>query len=374
MLVVAATVSFAIGEVVDGSAILAIVVLNAVVGAVQERRAERALEALRGMLAPRATAVRDGRTTRLDAADLVPGDVVVLAEGDRVPADLRLIEEVELRVDESVLTGESRSVAKDGDAVAPSAPVHARTSMVWMGTSVARGRARGLVVGTGMGTEFGRIARLTSEVETGPSLLRTRLAHIGSRLGLLATAVSAFVLLVGWLRGHDGLEIFLTAVSLAVAAVPEGLPAVVTLTLAIGVRSMARRNALLRRLSSAETPRVGDRHLQRQDRDPDPERDDGPADLEPRPGAAGHRSRLRAHGSARRDRRHPRRALAPGARPDRYRGPLRSRPGRGGGRRLEGDRGARRGGARRPGPEVGPAPPRPSRSRGRSRSAPSGDG
>ena len=253
ILAAAAAVSFAVGEVLDASAILAILLANGLLGFVQEWRAEQALAALQGMLSRRCTVLRDGSEREVEAESLVPGDLVLLTSGDRVPADLRLYETNELQVDESALTGESVSVAKGSEPVAPNEPLAEHTSMAWMGTVVTNGHAHGVVVRTGMSTEFGRIARLTSSVERDPTPLQERLAGLGKQLGVLALAVSLLVAVAGWLLGRPALEMFMTGVSLAVAVVPEGLPAVVTVTLALGVRQMVRRRALPRRLQATET-------------------------------------------------------------------------------------------------------------------------
>jgi Ca2+-transporting ATPase len=252
ILLAAAAISFAIGEMGDAVTILAIVILNGILGFVQEFKAEKAIEALQKMLSPRCKVLRDGKEAEIDAAMLVPGDIVLLEIGDRAPADLRLIEAVNLKIDESALTGESVSVAKAVKAVPESAPLAERRNMVWMGTNVTNGYAKGIVVTTGMATEFGRIARLTSEVERTRTPLQKKLALLGRKLGILSIAISALVVIVGYLFGKDLMEMFLTGVSLAVAVVPEGLPAVVTITLALGVKAMVRRHALLRRLQAAE--------------------------------------------------------------------------------------------------------------------------
>jgi Ca2+-transporting ATPase len=253
ILAVAAAVSAAVGETTDAIAILAILVFNGLLGFAQEWRAERAIRALRRMLAPRCTVVRGGALATVDATSIVPGDVVRLEAGCRIPADLRVVESTELRVDESVLTGESKSVAKSDGAVPADAPLNARHGAVWMGTTVTSGRARGLVVATGLGTEFGRIAQLTRAVDERRTPLQQSLGTLGGQLGGLALAVSALVALAGWWLGRPAFDMFLTGVSLAVAVVPEGLPALVTITLAVGIRAMVRRRALLRRLSAAET-------------------------------------------------------------------------------------------------------------------------
>jgi len=252
ILMIAAIVSLAIGEMGDAITIFAIIVLNGILGFVQEWKAEKALAALAQMLAPECTVVRDGRQQTIEARLLVPGDIVILEIGDRVPADLRLLEAVNLKADESTLTGESASVHKDTASVAADAPLAGRRSMVWMGTSITNGHARGIVTNTGMATEFGRIAQLTRSIEAEPTPLQRKLSVLGKKLGIISVGISVVVSVTGWLLGKPVLEMFLTGVSLAVAVVPEGLPAVVTITLALGVRAMVRRRALLRRLQAAE--------------------------------------------------------------------------------------------------------------------------
>ncbi len=253
ILLVAAAISMAIGEFGDAWTILAIVILNGILGFVQEWKAEKALAALQRMLAPRCKVLRDGQEVEIDARQLVPGDIVLLEIGDRVPADLRLIESRNLKIDESALTGESVSVEKGIEPVAEDAPLAERRAMAWMGTAVTNGLARGVVVATGMATEFGRIAHLTQTVGTETTPLQRKLAVLGKQLGIYSVAIAVVVSVAGWLMGKPLLEMFMTGVSLAVAVVPEGLPAVVTITLALGVRAMVRRRALLRRLQAAET-------------------------------------------------------------------------------------------------------------------------
>ncbi|GBE01718.1 calcium-transporting ATPase 1 [bacterium BMS3Bbin06] len=252
ILLIAAAIALAIGEVADAVTILAIVVLNGILGFVQEWKAERAIEALQRMLTPQCKVIRNGRQQTVDSTKLVPGDIVLLEIGDRVPADLRLFEALNLKVDESSLSGESLSVSKGIDPVDPSTPLAERNSMAWMGTTVTNGRASGMVVATGMSTEFGRIARLTQTVGKETTPLQRKLAVLGKHLGIFSVAISVVVAASGWLLGKPLIEMFLTGVSLAVAVVPEGLPAVVTITLALGIRSMVRRRALLRRLQAAE--------------------------------------------------------------------------------------------------------------------------
>jgi Ca2+-transporting ATPase len=253
ILFIAAVISFAVGEVGDAMTIMAIILLNGILGFVQEWKAEQAMAALQRMLSPQCQVLRDGREQTIEAHDLVPGDIVLLAVGDHVPADLRLIDSTNLRVDESALTGESSTVDKDTAVVAEDSPLASRNSMNWMGTVVTNGHGRGVVVATGMQTEFGRIAQLTQAVADETTPLQQRLAVLGKQLGLLAVVISTLVALSGWLLGRPLLEMFFTGVSLAVAVVPEGLPAVVTITLALGIRAMVQRRALLRRLQAAET-------------------------------------------------------------------------------------------------------------------------
>ena len=253
ILLVAAGLSAALGDWVDAIAILAIVGLNGALGFVQEFRAERALLALKRMLAPQSRVVRDVETRRIASAELVPGDLVRLQPGDNVPADLRLIEARDLAIDESALTGESHAVEKSARSAPEDAPIAERSSMAYAGGLIVRGRARAVVVATAYETQFGRIARLAGQIDRDVTPLQRRLGRFGARLGVIAAALAASLALSGVLLGQAWMDMFLTGVSLAVAMVPEGLPAVVTLTLALGVRAMARRNALVRRLPAAET-------------------------------------------------------------------------------------------------------------------------
>ncbi|HKJ26648.1 MAG TPA: HAD-IC family P-type ATPase, partial [Anaerolineales bacterium] len=254
LLIGAAVISAFLGEWVEAGAIMAIVILNAILGIVQESRAEEALAALKKMAAPEADVIRDGMQVSVPARELVPGDVVVLEAGNYIPADLRLLETYNLKVEEAALTGESVPVQKDaGITLAEDASLGDRKNSAYMGTLVSYGRGRGLVVNTGMKSEIGRIAEMLSEVEDEVTPLQRRLDQLGKTLGWAALAICGLVFLLGWVRGNDPLEMFLVAVSLAIAAVPEGLPAVVTISLALGMREMIDRNALIRRLSSVET-------------------------------------------------------------------------------------------------------------------------
>ena len=253
ILVAAAVISLIAGEWTDALTIAAIIALNGALGFAQEWRAERALAALRGMLSPRCVVVRDSKEQEIDAKALVPGDVVVLETGDRVPADLRLIQCSNTKTDESVLTGESLSVSKQTEPLDSNTPLAERQNMAWTGTTLTNGRAVGIVVATGAETEFGRIAELTQSIDSETTPLQRKLATLGRQLGFAAVVIAIMIAVAGSLTGKPLMEMFMTGVSLAVAVVPEGLPAVVTLTMAIGIRAMVRRKALLRRLRAAET-------------------------------------------------------------------------------------------------------------------------
>ena len=251
----AALISGFVGDMEDTIAILVIVILNAVIGAVQEFRAERAIAALHMMVSPEAKVLRDGQPGVIDAAGLVPGDIVMLEAGMIAPADMRLFDAADLQADESVLTGESVTVEKQTDALERGAGLLPgdKLNMVFKGTQITRGRAGGVVVATGSDTELGRIAALLEERETARTPLQQRLARFGSRLALFVLAVCVLIFVAGVLRGEPLVLMFLTAVSLAVAAIPEALPAVVTIALAFGARKMSRHKALIRHLPSVET-------------------------------------------------------------------------------------------------------------------------
>jgi Ca2+-transporting ATPase len=254
LLIVAALVSALLGDFIEAGAIMAIVILNATLGVIQERSAEQALEALRRLAAPEADVIRGGSRQTVPASQLVPGDVVILEAGNYVPADVRLLEAINLRIEEAALTGESVPVAKDASAhLEKDIPLGDRKNTAFMGTLVNYGRGQGVVVNTGMRTQIGMIAQMLQAVQQEPTPLQRRLDQLGKTLGWAALAVCGLVFVVGWLRGFNPLDMFLIAVSLAIAAVPEGLPAVVTISLALGMREMIKRHALIRRLSSVET-------------------------------------------------------------------------------------------------------------------------
>ena len=244
LLLVAAAIAWFLGEGIDTIAILLVVILNALLGFIQEWRAEHALEALRNMLSPRALVIRDGQEMDIPSRELVPGDVVLLSAGDNVPADLKLISALQLTLDESVLTGESVPVLKGAEDKEPFA---------FMGTSVVGGRAEGEVTAIGASTGFGQVADLTSSVSEKRTNLQVKLGRLAKQLGLAAILIALAVVVAGLLAGQDVSDMFMTGLSMAVAIVPEGLPAVVTITLALGAAAMVREQALVRRLQAVET-------------------------------------------------------------------------------------------------------------------------
>ncbi len=273
VLIVAAVISLALGEWLDAIAILVIVVLNAIVGVVQESKAEQALAALKKMAAPNAQVIRDGQQKTVPASELVPGDVVLIEAGNYVPADLRLIESVNLKVEEASLTGESVPVDKDAGAILDAhAPLGDRKNSAFMSTLITYGRGKGVVASTGMGTQIGLIAEMLQSYEEEQTPLQLKLNQLGRWLGIVCLAICGMIFLYGIIRDtnvasiatkglmaylraeqKDIVQLFMTAVSLAIAAVPEGLPAVVTICLALGMQRMIRRHALIRKLPAVET-------------------------------------------------------------------------------------------------------------------------
>ncbi len=261
ILIGAAIISFVIA-IVEGQAreffepalIMAIVIINAIMGVMQENKAEKALDALKSLSAPHARVIRDGKEAIIDAADLVPGDIIRLEAGDFIPADARLLRSAGLKSEESALTGESVPSEKDANKPVPSgAPLGDRTNMVFSGCSITYGTATAIVTGTGMNTEMGKIANLLDNEEDSQTPLQVKLGQLGKYLGLVAVLASAVVFVLGVVNNIPVMKIFMTAVSLAVSAIPEGLPAIVTIVLSIGVQRMAKKNAIIRRLPAVET-------------------------------------------------------------------------------------------------------------------------
>ena len=261
ILVGAALISFVVAcvegnpkEFFEPALILLIVVVNAIMGVMQESKAEKALDALKGLSAPHARAIRNGVETILNASELVPGDIIRLEAGDFIPADARLLHSVSLKSEESALTGESVPSEKDARSIVDqNAPLGDRNNMIFSGCSVTYGTATAVVTATGMDTEMGKIANLLENEEEGQTPLQKKLAQLGKYLGILAIAACAIIFIVGIVNGIPVMEIFMTAVSLAVAAIPEGLPAIVTIVLSIGVQRMVKKNAIIRRLPAVET-------------------------------------------------------------------------------------------------------------------------
>jgi Ca2+-transporting ATPase len=261
ILIIAAVISFVIAcveknpkEFFEPALILLIVILNAIMGVVQEGKAEKALDALQNMSAPHARVIRNGVESVINAADLVPGDIIILEAGDFVPADARLLKSTSLKSEESALTGESLPVEKNATTrVKKDAPIGDRTNMVFSGCSITYGTATAVVTATGMNTEMGKIAGLLANEDEGQTPLQRKLSKLGKYLGFVALAACAIVFVVGILNDVGILDMFMTAVSLAVSAIPEGLPAIVTIVLSIGVQRMVKKNAIIRRLPAVET-------------------------------------------------------------------------------------------------------------------------
>ena len=254
VLLASALITALLNHWVDCGVIIGVVLINAIIGVIQEGKAERALDAIRNLLSPNATVLRDGQRREIPAQHLVVGDIVLLASGDKVPADLRLIETRQLRVEEAVLTGESGAVEKNVAAVDAHAVIGDRRCMAYSGTLVVYGQAHGVVVATGAATEIGRISGLIAAVTSLETPLLRQMTRFGQQLTVVILLLTALTFSFGvWVRGYGWSDMFFAAVGLAVAAIPEGLPAIMTITLAIGVQRMARRNAIIRRLPAVET-------------------------------------------------------------------------------------------------------------------------
>lgn len=254
ILIVAAGISgFILHEYTDMAVILVIVILNSIIGFIQEYRAEQAVEALKKMVSQHCKVRREGEIKEVSANKVVPGDILVIQEGDRIPADGRLIEAISLKIDESPLTGESSSITKKIDKIEEKAPLDQRVNMVYKGTHATYGRGVAVITATGMSTEFGNIAELIQSIEEEDSPLNKKTEKLGRQLGLLALAGCIMVFIVNYLNGISFADSSLSAVSLAVSAIPEGLPTVLVITLSLGAQRMARNNAIVRKLSSVET-------------------------------------------------------------------------------------------------------------------------
>jgi Ca2+-transporting ATPase len=251
----AAVITLFIREYADAVIILLVVVLNAVIGVIQEYKAEKAIEALQKMTSPKSLVRRDGEVKEISSEEIVPGDIIILDAGRYVPADLRLIESVNLQIEESALTGESVPSEKDAGYINddPSTPIGDRANMAFMSTLVTYGRGEGIAVGTAMETEMGKIAKILDEDTETMTPLQKRLEELGKVLGYAAIGICMLIFVIALLQKRDLLEMFLTAISLAVAAIPEGLPAIVAIVLALGVTRMSRINAIVKKLPAVET-------------------------------------------------------------------------------------------------------------------------
>ena len=261
ILILAAAISFVVAwnghektEFLEPIIILFIVIVHAIMGVVQESKAEKALDALQNMSSPHAKVIRNGKLEVVESAEVVPGDIIVFEAGDYIPADARLIESASLKCEESALTGESVPSEKDARAeIAENAPLGDRLNMIFTGCSVSYGRGKAVVTDTGMNTQMGKIAKLLDSSSDTQTPLQLKLARLGKYLGIFAIGICLVIFVIGWLSGMKALEIFMIAVSLAVSAIPEGLPAIVTIVLALGVQRMVKKNAIIRRLPAVET-------------------------------------------------------------------------------------------------------------------------
>ncbi|MBE3593206.1 MAG: calcium-translocating P-type ATPase, SERCA-type [Thermoanaerobacter sp.] len=254
ILIIASIISFFLGETIDASIILVVVILNALLGTIQENKAEKSLEALKKLSQPLAKVIRDGKVMEVEASSLVIGDVVLIEAGNIIPADGRLVEAKNLKVDESVLTGESVPVDKVDTVIEnENIPLGDRLNLVYMGTTVTYGRGKFIVIATGMDTEMGKVAGLIENEMNVKTPLQLKLEELSKYLGTAALVISAIIFAIGVLQKRPAFDMFMTAVSLAVAAIPEGLPAIITVTLALGVQKMIKKNAIIRKLPAVET-------------------------------------------------------------------------------------------------------------------------
>lgn len=255
ILLIAAIISFAVGEVSDSIIILIVIFINAIIGVIQESKAEKALEALKNMSTPKALVRRDGNTIEIPSEEVVVGDIIIIDAGRYIPADLRIIESANLKIEESAFTGESVPSEKTSDVINEDKEVSIgdQHNMAFMSTLVTYGRGLGIAVNTGMETQIGKIAKMLDEEEDNTTPLQKKLAQLGKTLGFAAVGVSIVMFIVSMFQGRDFLEMFMTSISLAVAAIPEGLPAIVAIVLALGVQRMIKENAIIRKLPSVET-------------------------------------------------------------------------------------------------------------------------
>lgn len=255
ILIIAAILSFFLGEPKEALIIFLVIILNASIGIFQESKAEKSLEALKNLSSPKALVKRDNEIIEINSEDLVVGDIVILETGRIIPADLRLIESVNLKIDESTLTGESIPIDKNSNETYEdiNLPLGDKKNLAFMSTTVIYGRGTGVVVETGMNTEIGKIASFLDNSQTELTPLQKKLNNLGKQLGILTIAISIIIMVIGLIQGNDLFEIFLTSISLAVAAIPEGLPTIIAMVLAIGVQKMIKKNAIVRKLSAVET-------------------------------------------------------------------------------------------------------------------------
>ena len=254
VLLVATLISGLLGEYIDAIAIMAIVLLNGILGFYQERRAEKSLDALKELSAPTASVLRNGEWIKIPSKEIVPGDIVRFTSGDRIGADLRIVEANSLEIEESALTGESVPSSKDTDIIrGENVGIGDMSNMAFMGTMVTRGSGIGVVIGTGMQTAMGQIADMLQTAETLQTPLQRRLEQLGKILIVVALVLTLLVVVIGIMQGHDIYTMFLSGVSLAVAAIPEGLPAIVTIALSLGVQRMIKKNSIVRKLPAVET-------------------------------------------------------------------------------------------------------------------------
>ena len=255
ILIIAAILSFLVGEVSDTIIIAIVILINAIVGMIQESKAEKALEALKELSTPKALVKRDNSISEIPSEEVVPGDIVIIDAGRYIPCDLRLIESANLQIEESALTGESVPTNKDANITLSSddVPLGDQKNMAFMSTLATYGRGIGIAVSTGMNTEIGKIAKMLDESENEQTPLQIKLEQLGKYLGFLAVGISVLMFIVGMIQGRNMLDMFITSISLAVAAIPEGLPAIVTIVLAIGVQKMIKQNAIIRKLPAVET-------------------------------------------------------------------------------------------------------------------------